>query len=211
MSTEEKERKKESAWIKLIKENPAVSTGIFALGAAVATGVLSVVEKNETGRQTLELERIRFEYGLVADILSDKLLEEDFDQENASKSLLFLADTGVIKTLNSEALADKAKSGEDLPRLPVPQSSLNPLSSSDLSEVQAYIRTCRQILPGNGSVEIYDNSDLGTQPANLIGTIDLGMRIYLTGVFRQVIYMSNRELPRAQPVGWVDASKITTC
>lgn len=226
---EEEGHKKELSWVKLIKENPAVITGIFALGAAVATGLLglgvavatgifSVLEKNETGRQELELERIKFEYDLISEILSDKLLEEDFNQEVSSESLLFLAEIGVIKILDAEALANKAKSGEDLPRLPTPQTSWE-LSSSDLSEVQAYIRSCRQVLPVNGSVAIYDNSDLGTRPANRIGTIDVGMSMYLTGVVRYVdggpsaaqIYMSNREFPKAQPVGWVDASLISEC
>ncbi|PSN11730.1 hypothetical protein C7293_23175 [filamentous cyanobacterium CCT1] len=96
----------------------------------------------------------------------------------------------------------------------------NPLTSrTDLSEVQAYIRQCRKVIPVNRSVEVYDNTELGAKTANRIGTINVGTPMYLTGVIREVngsptaaqIYMNNRGLPRAQPVGWVDASRITTC
>lgn len=99
-------------------------------------------------------------------------------------------------------------------------SGRNPLTSrNDLSEVQAYIRTCRKVIPVNRSVEVYDNTELAAKPANRIGTINVGTRMYLTGVMREVsgsptavqIYMTNRGVPRSQPVGWVDASKITSC
>lgn len=93
----------------------------------------------------------------------------------------------------------------------------NNQGGNPLSEVQAHIRTCRKVIPVNRSVEVYDNTDLGAKPANRIGTINVGTPMYLTGVQRQgnptavQIYTSNRGLPRVQPVGWVDASKITTC
>ena len=88
---------------------------------------------------------------------------------------------------------------------------------NELSEVQAHIRTCRKVIPVNRSVEVYDNTDLGAKPANRIGTINVGTPMYLTGVKREgsptavQIYTSNRGLPTVQPVGWVDASKITPC
>ncbi|MGB5972586.1 MAG: hypothetical protein WBG38_04665 [Nodosilinea sp.] len=90
-------------------------------------------------------------------------------------------------------------------------------SSSDLSEVQAYIRTCRTVIPVNGSVEVYDNTQLDGKPGNRIGTINVGTTMMLTGVVREVadrptaaqIYLLDRRFPKQQPVGWVDASKIT--
>ena len=93
-------------------------------------------------------------------------------------------------------------------------------SSQDLSEVQAYIRTCRTVIPVNGSVEVYDNTELAAKPSNRIGTVNVGTDMMLTGVVREgaegrptavQIYMLDRRFPRAQPVGWVDASKITKC
>ncbi len=152
MSTEEEGRGKDSARIKLIKENAgnaafvtgiftliaAVAAGIFALIAAVAAGIFSGLEKNETGRQTLELERTKFEFDLISDILSEK----DFSQEDSSKSLLFLVEIGIVKILDAEVLASRAKN-ENLPTLPAPQRVGNSLTSSaDLSEVQAYIGRC---------------------------------------------------------------------
>ncbi|PSR17883.1 hypothetical protein C8255_10295 [filamentous cyanobacterium CCP3] len=89
-----------------------------------------------------------------------------------------------------------------------------------LSEVQAYIRQCRKVIPVNERVEVYDNTDLETKPANRIGTINVGTNMMLTGVVREAkegrptavqIYMLDRRFPRMQPVGWVDASKITGC
>ncbi|PZV04363.1 MAG: hypothetical protein DCF32_12495 [Leptolyngbya sp.] len=91
------------------------------------------------------------------------------------------------------------------------------ISHDDLSEVQAYIRTCRKVIPVNGSVDVYDNTELSAKPANRIGTVNEGTPIYLTGVIQQgsptavQIYMADRGLPKSQPVGWVDASKITSC
>lgn len=141
MSTEEEGRGKDSARIKLIKENAgnaAFVTGIFTLIAAVAAGIFSGLEKNETGRQTLELERTKFEFDLISDILSEK----DFSQEDSSKSLLFLVEIGIVKILDAEVLASRAKN-ENLPTLPAPQRVGNSLTSSaDLSEVQAYIGRC---------------------------------------------------------------------
>lgn len=100
-------------------------------------------------------------------------------------------------------------------------------SSQDLSEVQAYIRTCRKVIPVNGSVEVYDNTELGKNgEANRIGTINVGTDMILTGVVREAttgnggndlpatvaqIYLLDRRFPEAQPVGWVDASLITEC
>jgi hypothetical protein len=95
-------------------------------------------------------------------------------------------------------------------------------SSQDLSEVQQYIRTCRTVIPVNGSVEVYDNTELDKNgEANRIGTINVGTDLILTGVVREAttqnklpatvaqIYMLDRRFPKQQPVGWVDASKIT--
>ncbi|MBD2233174.1 hypothetical protein [Phormidium tenue] len=91
-------------------------------------------------------------------------------------------------------------------------------SPEALSEVQAYIRQCRRVIPVNGSVEVYDNTDLETKKANRIGTINVGTDMMLTGVVREAkgnrptavqIYMRDRRFPKQQPVGWVDASKIT--
>lgn len=88
-------------------------------------------------------------------------------------------------------------------------------SNPSLSEIQAQIRNCRKVIPVNRSVEVFDNTDLATKPANRIGTIYVGTPMYLTGVRRQgnptavQIYTSNRGLLGVQPVGWVDASKIT--
>jgi len=96
----------------------------------------------------------------------------------------------------------------------------NPLTSSpELSEVQAYIRKCRKVIPVNRSVTVYDNTDLGAKPANRIGTINVGTPMRLTGVLREVdrsptaaqVYMPNRRFAMYQPVGWVDASRITKC
>jgi hypothetical protein len=96
----------------------------------------------------------------------------------------------------------------------------NPLTSSqELSEVQAYIRKCRKVIPVNRSVTVYDNTELGAKPANRIGTINVGTPMHLTGVLREVdrsptaaqVYMPNRRFAMYQPVGWIDASQITKC
>ena len=94
-------------------------------------------------------------------------------------------------------------------------------SKDDLSEVQAYIRQCRKVIPVNGSVEVFDNTELGDKPSNRIGTITVGTPMMLTGVLREFegdnprtsaqVYMPNRRFAMYQPVGWVDASKITEC
>ncbi|MBE9139033.1 hypothetical protein IQ254_17845 [Nodosilinea sp. LEGE 07088] len=92
-------------------------------------------------------------------------------------------------------------------------------SSDDLSEVQAYIRSCREVIPVNGSVAVYDNTELAGKPANQIGTINVGTPMHLTGVVREVdgsptaaqVYMPYRRFAMYQPVGWVDASQITEC
>lgn len=102
------------------------------------------------------------------------------------------------------------------PILSVVAQQNNQGTGNQLSEVQAQIRTCRKVIPVNRSVEVYDNTDLGAKPANRIGTISVGTPMYLTGVRRNgnptavQIYTSGG-LSRIQPVGWVDASKITGC
>jgi hypothetical protein len=92
-------------------------------------------------------------------------------------------------------------------------------SFDNLSEVQAYIRSCRQVIPVNGSVAVYDNTQLADKPANRIGTINVGTPMHLTGVIQDAegeptavqVYMPYRRFAMHQPVGWVDASRITTC
>ena len=96
-------------------------------------------------------------------------------------------------------------------------------SSKDLSEVQEYIRSCRAVIPFNGHVYVYDNTQLDKKPENRIGRINVGTDMILTGVVREEntangipttaaqIYLRDRRFPNEQPVGWVDAKKITKC
>ncbi len=97
----------------------------------------------------------------------------------------------------------------------------NPLTSNDdLSEVQTYIGECRQVIPVNGSVEVYDNTDLDKNPATRIGTIRVGTTMRLTGVLRETdddtipnvaqVFLPGSSFMPTRPVGWVDASKITS-
>jgi hypothetical protein len=93
-----------------------------------------------------------------------------------------------------------------------------PVSHPDLAEMQALVRTCRTVIPVNGSVEVFDNTEMGDKPENRIGTINVGTPMRLTGVIRESedfsavqVYMPNRRFAMYQPVGWVDASQITEC
>lgn len=92
-----------------------------------------------------------------------------------------------------------------------------PASYTDLIENQSYVRECRQIIQGE-TAPVYDNTDLGSKPANQIGTLHSGNQVRLTGVMRRAstytavqVYLASGTLSGIQPVGWLDASKLTTC
>ncbi|WP_198806083.1 hypothetical protein [Leptolyngbya sp. BL0902] len=108
-----------------------------------------------------------------------------------------------------------------------------PPSFQDLWEVQGDIRGCRMVIEAT-QAEVFDNTELYAKPANQIGTFPGGTYVFLTGVFRKFdgttavqVYTFNEawfenEDTQAnfrplgaqhfpQPVGWVDARKLTPC
>jgi hypothetical protein len=99
-----------------------------------------------------------------------------------------------------------------------------PVSYSDLFEAQGSIRNCRMVIEVTQS-EVFDNTDLSRKPENRLATLPGGQYVLLTGVFRKFdnttavqifTYGSDEQYFEAfgdgvQPVGWVDASKLTTC
>ncbi|MFH7244012.1 MAG: hypothetical protein ACHWZW_14315 [Spirulina sp.] len=108
-----------------------------------------------------------------------------------------------------------------------------PSSFEDLWEVQGDIRSCRMVIEATQS-EIFDNTELYAKPANQIGTFRGGQYVFLTGVFRKFdgttavqvytfndAWFENEDTPMnfrplgtqyfPQPVGWVDARKLTRC
>jgi hypothetical protein len=227
MSTKEKEPEEKSNWIKTLSTSNTASTIVVAFVA----GMFALLGTTATSLSALRTERMKYEYDLVNQILSVEKLDENIDQKLASQRLQFLAEIGVIKSLNARAIERIAKSESlpslpGLPSLPATQTTggISQLRSSrDLSEVSAYIGECRQVAPDYGSIEIYSSTELGTNSGNRIGTINEGTDMILTGVVREAttqngvpatlaqIYMPNRSFPKQQPVGWVDASKITEC
>lgn len=79
-----------------------------------------------------------------------------------------------------------------------------------LTENPALIRGCRQL---NRATEVFDNSTLGPI-ANRIGTLQAGTQVSLTGATspgRAQVFLRSGTLSSAQPVGWINASVLTTC
>lgn len=215
MSTEEKEPEEKAGWIKTLITLDGINTIVVALVA----GMFALLGTTATSLSELRTERMKYEYDLISQILTVEKLDKEIDQKVASKRLQFLVKIEVIKSLNARAIKEIAES-ESLPSLPAPQTTgrVNSSSSfSGLSEIPAYVGTCRQIIPASGSIEIYSSTELGANPASRIGTIDAGTDIILTGVVREVpgspiaaqIYLLDRRFPKQQPVGWADASLIT--
>lgn len=79
-----------------------------------------------------------------------------------------------------------------------------------ITENPALIRGCRQL---NRATEVFDNSTLGPI-ANRIGTLQAGTQVSLTGATspgRAQVFLRSGTLSPAQPVGWINASVLTTC
>lgn len=83
-------------------------------------------------------------------------------------------------------------------------------NAQTLTENPTYVRGCRQI---NAQTQVFATSDLS--PTNRIGTLFTpGTEVNLTGVLRDgraQIFMDDRSMWNLQPVGWVDASNLTSC
>ncbi|MEA5447398.1 hypothetical protein VB780_02375 [Leptolyngbya sp. CCNP1308] len=79
-----------------------------------------------------------------------------------------------------------------------------------LTENPALIRGCRQL---NQATEVFDNSTLGPISTR-IGTLQAGTQVRLTGAVspgRAQVFLSSGNLSSTQPVGWINASVLTTC
>lgn len=79
-----------------------------------------------------------------------------------------------------------------------------------LTENPSLIRGCRQL---NRATEVFDNSTLGPI-ATRIGTLQAGTQVSLTGATspgRAQVFLRSGNLSSTQPVGWINASVLTTC
>ena len=104
--------------------------------------------------------------------------------------------------------------------IPISRTIAEPVNVSyrDLIEAQGHIRQCRQVILET-SAEVFDNTQLGEKPDNRLTTLPGGTYVGLTGVFRdvnggtavQIFAADAKYFIPFQPVGWVDASKLTQC
>ncbi|ASC70905.1 hypothetical protein XM38_018530 [Halomicronema hongdechloris C2206] len=102
---------------------------IGLLGAAgFFTFLGSVIGQGLEGHTALTLERLKYEYSLISDILSNK----DISNEDATEQLRFLTEIGAVKVLDTESLDKNAESLEKLRTLPA-QSSISPITVTRLA------------------------------------------------------------------------------
>jgi hypothetical protein len=98
------------------EENNALRTWLVVIGSFLGTtGVFAflgeVIVSYNSMKSAQTLERQRFEYELIAGVLS----EEEVSQEEVVKQLRFLIDIGAIKSLDSEELDAILQNPESLP------------------------------------------------------------------------------------------------
>ena len=117
------------------------------LGAAgFFTFLGSVIGQGVEGYTLLTLERQKYEYSLISEILSD----EDIGKQAQSTQLLFLIDIGAVKALDTENLRKQAEEPENLPSLPVVGARVS--TSSDGTRLSFQTR--------NYTVRIFSSNDL---------------------------------------------------
>ena len=120
-----------------------VTAGMTILGT-YAAGL------SEYGAQT-KLERQKFEYSLIEkSLVSDEgsfIGNEETSRSEASRRLEFLIDTGVITTLNTEAIRRAAENPRDLPTLQSRDSTSFSCRSNSEGVPTMFVETLRGTFP----------------------------------------------------------------
>jgi hypothetical protein len=117
------------------EEKPAVKNFSFLLNSSVLVAIISsllgtVLGAFITGWYSLTLERQKYEYSLIQKAI------ETSDYRQAAKGLNFLIDTGIIKSLNANAIKTLAES--EVSSIPVYPPSIPKLSNTATAKFPDY-------------------------------------------------------------------------
>ena len=127
----------------LIASIGVIGTIFAAFFTFLGTVINSAVERSSI----TDLERQKYEYSLITDILADERKEK----EEIAKDLLFLIEIEAIKILNTEKIREHSESPGDLPRLPNPMSNQfsTPTGVIIFSKNENTINVCMTVLDHN--------------------------------------------------------------
>ena len=138
-----KEKQEDNNLAVLIASIGVIGTIFAAFFTFLGTVINSAVERSSI----TDLERQKYEYSLITDILADERKEK----EEIAKDLLFLIEIEAIKILNTEKIREHSESPGDLPRLPNPMSNQfnTPTGAIIFSKTEGIINVCVSILDYN--------------------------------------------------------------